>query len=480
MINTLFGRSVSVEPEARSGRSAILIVLSLVLLSEVTSFEYNMVSPALPNIATSFRTTQPGLVFTVLLICGAVSMPIMGKLGDVIGKKKVLLVGFGGMAVGTLTCSIAPVYGIFLVGRGFQALGMVGMVLTYGLIRDLLAKKWVPVAIGGIGAGVGVSGVLGPTLGGYLTQYHGYRSVFVFLTIYILVMTVLVAVVVPETPVRARHRIDYAGALLLGGGAALLCYATVKSPYQGASAVAGVLLLVLFVVMERRAAEPLMPLKLMRQRKVWATLLISALVGFIFNSNVAVISEMAQSAPLPGVDSGLGLSPVQFSLTYALPLGLLGSVSGLGAGILAKRFGPKYSMIFSALCWFAGAVLIALGLVESAGMLLVVAFVFGLGNGSYHASASNLVIEAVPATAQGIGASLKVTSEQLFGAFGNAIIGAVVAAAIITPGGKSGPISYSMSGFHLAYGIYAAVALLAVVIALTLRHGNKPATGGAA
>ena len=357
---------------------------------------------------------------------------------------------------------------------------MVGLVLTYGLIRDLLPKKWVPVAIGGIGAGVGVSGILGPTLGGYLTQNFGYKSVFVFLTVYIVTTAIIVAVVVPETSVRARHRIDYLGALLLGGGAALLCYATIKSPYQTASAVAGALLLVLFIVVERRAPEPLMPLKLMRQRKVWATLLISALLGFIFNSNVAVISQMAQSAPVSGIDSGLGLSPVEFSLTYALPLGLLGSASGLGAGILAKRFGPKYPMIFSALCWFVGAVLIALGLVASAGMLLVVAFIFGLGNGSYHASASNLVIEAVPATAQGVGASLKTTSEQLFGAFGNAIVGAVIAAAMISTPGGSGPISYAMSGFHTAYVIYAVMALAAIVVALTLRHGNKPATGGAA
>ncbi|MCG2621404.1 MFS transporter [Arthrobacter sp. I2-34] len=476
---TLISRRAT-DAESRSGRSSLMIVLSIVLLSEVASFEYNMVSPALPNIATSFGTTQPGLVFTVLLICGAMLLPILGKLGDVIGKKKVLLLGAGAMAVGTLICSIAPVYSIFLAGRGMQAFGMVGLVLTYGLIRDLLPKKWVPVAIGGIGAGVGVSGVLGPTLGGFLTQNYGYKSVFVFLTVYIIVTVLLVAVVVPETPVRARHKIDFLGALLLGGGAALLCYATVKSPYQAVSAVAGALLLVAFILVERRAAEPLMPLTLMRQRKVWATLLISSLLGFIFNSNVAIISQMAQSAPVSGVDSGLGLSPVEFSLTYALPLGLLGSASGLGAGYLAKRIGPKYPMIFSALCWFAGAMLIALGLVGSSGMLLLVAFIFGLGNGSYHASASNLVIEAVPATTQGVGASLKATSEQLFGAFGNAIIGAVVAAAIISTPGGAGPISYDMGGFHLAYGIYAAVALLAIIVTLTLRHGNKPATGGAA
>jgi MFS family permease len=233
----------------------------------------------------------------------------------------------------------------------------------------------------------------------------------------------------------------------------------------------------LFVVVERRAPEPLMPLTLMRHRKVWMTLLLSSLVGFIFNSNVAIISQMAQSVPVPGVDSGLGLTPVSFSLFYALPLGLLGSVSGLGAGVVCKRFGPKYSMIFSALCWLGGSVLIMVGAVRSPAMLLVVAFVFGLGTGSYHASASNLVIEAVPAKTQGIGASLKVTSEQLFGAFGAAITGSVVASAIVSAPGAHG-ISYSMGGFHLAYGIYAAASLLAVVVALMLRHGNTPATGG--
>ena len=95
-----------------------MIVLALVLLSEVASFEFNMVSPALPNIATSFGTKQPGLVFTVLLICGAMTLPIMGKLGDVIGKKRVLLIGVSGMAAGTMICAVAPVYSLFLVGRG--------------------------------------------------------------------------------------------------------------------------------------------------------------------------------------------------------------------------------------------------------------------------------------------------------------------------------------------------------------------------
>lgn len=466
------------DPNTRSRRSAILIVVALALLSEVASFEFNMVSPALPSIAQSFGTKQPGLIFTVLLICAAMTLPIMGKLGDVLGKKKVLLLGVGGMAVGTSLCVIAPSYAWFLTGRGLQALGMVGLVLTYGLIRDLLPKKWVPIAIGCIGAGVGVSGIVGPTLGGYLTQVHGYKSVFVFLTAYIIVTAVFVAFAVPETPVRSTHKIDYLGALLLGGGAALLCFATIDPTWRLAASVLGVLMLAGFIQLQRKIAEPLMPFWLMRQRKVWTTLLISALLGFIFNSNVAIISQMAQSAPVEGIDSGLGLSPITFSLAYALPLGILGSISGFGAGYISKRFGPKYSMIFSALCWLIGSVIVMLGMVTTPNVLLIVAFVFGLGNGSYHASASNLVIEAVPATNQGVGASLKTTSEQLFGAFGTAITGAVVMAALIPNPSGSGPASYAMSGFHTAYGIYAAAALLAVIIALTLRHGNKPATGG--
>ena len=478
-MSTISDKRLSSDPESLTRRSAVLIVLSLVLLSEVASFEYNMVSPALPNIATSFGTKQPGLVFTVLLICGAMTLPIMGKLGDVMGKKKVLLLGVGVMAVGTFISAIAPVYSIFLVGRGFQAFGVVGLVLTYGLIRDLLPKKWVPVSIGCLGAGVGLSSIAGPTIGGFLTQNYGYRSVFIFLTIYVVLSATFVAIAVPETPVRAPHKIDYFGALLLGLGAASLCYATIDTPLRGAAVVSGILLFVIFIYVQRRVVEPLIPLKLVRQRKVWMTLLIAGLMGFIFNSNVAIISQMAQSVPVPGVDSGLGMSPVTFSMTYALPLGILGSISGFGAGVVSKKFGPKYSMIFSAVCWFSGSALVMFGLVISPTMLLVVAFIFGLGNGSYHASSSNLIIEAVPATTQGVGASLKTTSEQIFGAFGTAITGSMVAASIISRPGSTEGTSYSMTGFQTSYGLYAAVALLAVIIAISLKHGNKPASGGA-
>lgn len=468
----------SLDPEKRSHAHSFAIVISLILLSEVSSFEYNMVSPALPDIAAAFGTKQVGLMFTVLLVSGASLLPLLGKLADIVGKRRVLLAGMSIMAIGCLICAFAPTFPIMLIGRGMQAFGMVGLTLTYGLVRDLIPRRYVPIAIGTIGMGVGLAGIVGPVVGGLLVDNIGYHAIFLFLAGYIVVMGLLVAVVVPETPVRRRHKLDVPGALLLGVGVGLVCAAATGVGIPWLQAILGVAALIAFVLVERKVPEPLLAFELLRRPPVWGTLVIAICIGFIINSNVALISQMVRSVPVPGVDSGLGLSATNFSLAYALPLGILGTISGFSAGLIARRWGPKYSMIGSAACWTIGTTIVALGLMQSVTALVVVAFLFGLGNGSYHASASNLIVEAVPASFQGIGASMKATGEQIAGAFGTAITSAIIVGSIIGSDPTTKALSYDMGGFRISYWIYAVVAAIALVTTILLKHGNKPATGG--
>lgn len=472
------GDGASTGPGRPGTLRSILIVAVLVLTTEVFAYEFIMVSPSLPNIAVAFRTSQVSLVMTVVLLASAILVPLISKLGDIHGKRLVLVAVVATFILGSLICALAPSFVIFLVGRVVQSIGLGATVISYGLIRDLLPPRWVPIGIGGLGMGFGVSALVGPLVGGWLIDSYGFRSVFWLLLAYAAVMLVLVMTVVPESAVRIRHRLDHLGGGLLGLGAGSVIAATSVTGLGALLYPLGIVLLVAFVLYERRKSEPFMPIPLLTRPAVWLTLMCAAMIGFVTGSQLVLMPLMLRTPDAPRIGAeGLGLSALQYGVHFALPMGATAAVAGFLAGWISRKLGPRNALIFSATGWTLGTALVAAGLAGNTGAVSAIAIVMGIGQGFYYASAANLIIEAVPATLQGVSASVKYTVEQGISAIAGAIAGAIIATDIVQRGTGGQATIFGMTGFRTAFLVCAAMGAVAILATAAMRHGRSPGPG---
>lgn len=461
-------------------RHPILAVASIVLLTEVFAFEFYVVQPGLKDIAVAFGTTHVSLTMTIVALVSAVVVPLMAKWGDLHGKKLTLMLASVLFAIGTVLCILTSSYAVFLIGRALEGAGLVVTVIAYGLIRDLLPPRWVPIGIGGLGTGYGVSAIAGPIIGGALIDSFGIDSVFWFMLIYIIVTAGAVQVLVPESPVRLKQKLDLPGATLLGLGVGALVYAGTFSAGRFAAAVLGIGFLVLFVVVERRASQPLISMSLLARPAMAMTLLTSVAVGFVIGAQNVLLPLMLRTPTIPGaIEDGLGLSALGYGLNYALPMGICAAACGFLAGYVSRRVGPRVAALVSALGWTVGCVLVAAGFVTGSWQVVVVALPMGIGLGFYYASTANLIIEAVPATVQGISASMKFAVESGSGAIAGAVAGTIIATDVVTTL-PSGTVIHGMDGFRLAFLILAVIGAVGCTVILLMRHGRTPATGGIA
>ncbi|NKY33212.1 MFS transporter [Nocardia speluncae] len=469
------------DSESRSKGQSILIVALVALMTEIVAFEFTLVAPGLPEMAAAFKTQQIALVMTTPLLVAGCFVPILGKLADVHGKKKVLLCNSAAFLAGTMLCAIAPVFPLFLLGRALQGFGLVAPVICYGLVRDLIPSKWVPLGIGGIGVGIGASSLIGPLLGGWLIDTHGFRSNFWVLFVYSAVVVAAVVACVPETTVRIAHRIDYPGAALLGFGATSLIVGAVRPDLRVFGFTLGIVLLIAFVLVERRIAQPLISMKLLARPGVWMTLLVAGAYGVLNGTSAALLPQLLRLPSIPGNDeSGLGMTATQYSLYYGMPAGLVAAFCGIFGGWAARRFAPRSVGLFGMAAAVCASLLIGLGFVGSFGMVIVYGLVFGVANGLYYVSSTNLLIEAVPANTQAVSSSMKFTSEQVVSALASAYLGVLVGSYILMVNPKTGQPIPSEQGFEYAYLICGGFAALAFVVMLMMRHGRTPASGGVA
>lgn len=474
-------RTGPVRPADASCRRAVVLVVVIALITEIVTFEYTLVSPALPNIAAAFHTTQPGLVITTTMLVAGVTAPVLAKLADIHGKKKLLLCGAASFMVGSFACAIAPTFPVLLVGRGLQGVAVVGVVVSIGLIRDLLPPRYVPVAIGAIGVGTGTGSILGPLLGGWFIDNLGFRACFWFLLAYMAVAAAIVATIVPETPVRIRHRLDLLGAVLLGLGVGALIVAAVRPDLRVPSAVAGVVMLVGFVQAERRTSEPLMSMTLLARPAVWTTLVAALFIGVISGATSVLFPQLLRSPAQPGESgSGMGFDAVEFALYYGLPQGIAGCACGFVAGWISRRHAPRTALIVAAGLLTCAVSLTAAGLADSHGMVVLVGALMGAGIGMYYSGSANLIVEAVPANTQSVSQSMKNTAEAVAGSFASAAVGAILAAHVLTVDPTTRQAVFSTSGFHTAFLLCSASGVLALLVAVAMRTGRTPATGGVA
>lgn len=509
---------------ASPGRLAAILAV-LILFVEVVPFQYSMVSVIVPKIGGTFPEVGASVSWTVTIlgVVGGATMALVGKAADLWGKKRVLLAASLFFLLGTLICIFADDWWFFLVGRGLASISWGMSAVAYGIVRDIMPRKWIPICVGFIGTGFGLSGVIGPIVCGQLTDHYSWRSVFWFLLIYQLIVLPLFFLVVPESPVRTPQRFDVVGALLLGGGVGgTLIYVSMgtdwgwSDPGCVAYLIVGLILIAAFIAWERRATDPIMEIPLLRAPKVSFVVAMAFFVtGLIAGINIVVAymfqtptegqlmdqivgAAAAQSgapaemvAPFISLDGdvsyGAGFSVTELALHVTMWTAVFGLIFGPLGGALARRYGSRLPLIIGSV-----ALVVACALwVQWHTTWQQQAFIgvlLGLGSGFYYAASPNLLMDAVPPERQGVTAGMN----GVLGAIGTSVAVALVTAfqennpvkvvAKLPTGGtriEEVPQVYSDTAYTQAYlwlGVIPAV--IALALALALKSGRAPARGG--
>lgn len=444
-------------------RARVLPVMATLLLATLAfALSQTMVVPALPDIAQEYETTSGGAawVLTGFLLSASVATPIVGKLGDVLGKGRVLTGVLLVFSVGSVVNGLAEAIGPLVAGRVLQGVAGGVFPLAFGIIRDTFPPPRVGVGIGILSAMFGIGGGIGLPLAGVIVDTAGVS--LVFWSGLIAVPAALAARrFVPASPSReGSASIDWAGALALSAALAALLLALSQSNAWGWGSPAtlgllggGLAGLVGWVRLELGRSEPLVDIRLLSTRAVAATNLTGFLVGFAMFSSFLLVPQFAQTPLQAGY--GFGASATGAGLIM-LPSALVMLAAGPLAGAVGSRIGfrPVLATGTAAVCASFLLLTVAHGAVWE---FVVSGALLGVGISCSLAAMANLIVQAVPQRDVGIATGINTIARTMGGAFGSAVATAVVTAQVIP--GTAVPAESGYTAAFLVAGAGGALAL---------------------
>lgn len=465
------------QDKPRSTGYWIGVLAVLVLLSEEVAYAFSLVIPALPNMATELQTASIAWVSTIFTLSGAVTAPLIGKLADRQGKKRWLVIVAFCMAGGSAIVALAPTFEVVLIGRAIEGLGIAIVPITYSLMRDIFPKKMMAMAVSVATAGIGVTGIFGPIFAGLLIDNFGYRGVFWALAIFPALVTIVLILVVPESPIRVNSRIDWIGGVLLGAALAVLLYALGEGSIWGWASgqtlgyfAVAVVLLIVFYLFERRTSDPLIDVTVLSSRGVVTTAIAQFTAQAVIVIQFILLAYIVQTPSSIGITYGLGESASYMSV-LTTPSGIVSVAMGVFVGWLAERRGARLPGLVAFGAMAVGSVMLAFS--HSSFVPILIGFmIYAFGGGMISAAIPNLVIAATPVHLQAVTAN----TIGVVGSLGSAVavqVGfALLAVNVLTVVGGS-PI-YAGSGFTTVYLLAAGLALVGLLATVIMRHGRRP------
>ncbi|MDT2003772.1 MFS transporter [Rhodococcus opacus] len=450
----------------RSERGPILV--SLMLTTSLVALDATIISTAVFTIVGDLGGfTQFPWLFSIYLLTQAVSVPIYGKLADIFGRKPVMLLGIALFGVGSVLCGIAWSMPALIAFRAVQGLGA-GAVqpMSMTIAGDIYTLAERAKAQGYLASVWGMSAVVGPTLGGLFSEYLSWRWIFFVNIPLCLLAAVMLIRNFDETRVRTRRSVDYAGAGVLAVGATLLILGLLEggqawawsSPISLSIFAAGLVFLIVFVLVERRATEPVLPLWVFTRRVLAASSLVSLLVGAIVLGLTTYVPTFAQGVLGTGaLVAGFALA----TLTIGWP------IAASQSGRVYLRFGFRVTATAGSLLVVAGTALtLTLSLESAIWQVALCCFVIGGGMGLVASPTLIAAQSSVDWSERGVVTSTNMFARSIGSAVGVALFGALVNAQL---GGADDPAPADLAGaLHLVFvaALGAAVVLVLAAVAM--------------
>ena len=449
-----------------------------VLLLGVAAYSLlqSMVVPVLPTLITDLHTTQDTATWlmTAYLLSASVATPILGRIADMVGKERMLIVTLLALTVGSALAGISHSIGLMIVARVIQGLGGGVLPISFGIIRDEFPAARVRGAVGITAALTAVGGGFGLILAGPIVDNMDYHWLFWFPMIMTAIATVATWLFVPESPVRTPGRISWGAAALLSAWLITLLLGVSEGPMWGWGSAriiglfaAAVVCAALWILVELRSDAPLIDMRMMRIPAVWTANLVALLFGVVMYTTMTFLPQLVQT-PEKLAGYGFGASITQ-SGVYMLPMTIGMFIFGVLSGPLSVRFGSKLVLV-------AGSVLtivpfLLLGVADDKSWEIYVASsVMGIGMGLAFSSMSSIVVEAVSPQQTGVASGMNANIRTIGGAIGSGI-----AASILANGVTIAHPLPKASGYTATFWMMAGAAVLATVAALIIPAARKSA-----
>jgi len=424
----------------------------------------SLVIPVLPTIQHSLHTSQDAVtwVLTAYLLSASIFTPILGRVGDMIGKERVFVATLCALGAGSLLAGLAHSIALMIVARAIQGVGGGVLPLAFGIIRDEFPRDKVGGAVGIAAALTAVGGGLGIVLAGPIVDSLNYHWLFWIPMIMVLVAAIAAHLVIPESPNRSRGKIAWGAALLLSAWLVTLLIAVSEGPAWGwrSSSVLGLLvsavvLALAWMRVELRSPVPLIDMHMMRIPAVWTTNLVALLFGVGMYAAFAFLPEFVQTPRSAGY--GFGASVTKSGL-FLLPMAVVMFVAGIVSGRLSTRIGSKRVLCIGASVGIVPFIILVAASQDQWVIYLAMA-ILGSGFGLAFSAMSSLIVAAVPAGQTGVASGMNANIRTIGGS-----IGAAVMASIVTSSARPGGLP-KLSGYTHGFTMLAAATLLAALAA---------------
>lgn len=409
------------------------LVTFTVLTLAVASFTLlqSLIIPVLPLIQDHFDTTQSTStwVLTAYLLSASVCTPLLGRIGDAYGKKRMMVIVLVALAIGSLMAALAPSIGWLLVARVVQGLGGGVLPLSFGIIRDEFDDQRrgralsIIASLAAVGFGVGI------VLGGPIVEVLGYAWLFWLPMIATAIAALGAAFLVPESPVLTPGGIPATPAVLLAAWLVCLLLPVSQGNVWGWTSwpvlvlpALAVVLFVVWVVVELRADVPLIDMAMMRRRGVWTANLVAAGVGFGMFAAFGFLPQLLQTPTEAGY--GFGATTTESGRLIA-PSALASFLVGFVTAQLVARLGARTVILTGTL--LNGLAFASIALFHDQTWQLYAAItVQGIGGGLVFSSLANVVIASVPAHQTGVASGMNANIRTIGGSIGSAVMAAIV------------------------------------------------------
>ncbi|WP_345803101.1 MFS transporter [Microbacterium sp. AZCO] len=455
-----------------STRAFLALALSVASLALLQ----NLVIPVIPLMQSDLGVTSDAASWTMTawLIAAAVATPVLGRVGDLRGRRSTFLAVLVVIVIGDLVAFYASSIGILLVGRVLQGVGGALFPLAFGLIRDTVPRERVTGSIGAMSSIIGIGGAAGSVLAGPLSESVGWRGLFLVPLILSVIGILLTVAWVPRSRTTSTGSLNVLSAVLLSGWLVALLIPLTSGARWGwtSPAVLGLLALavVLFaawVTAELRASEPLVDIRMLLDRAIWPTNAAAFLVGAAAFGFWGYLPQFLETASATGW--GMGLDARAAGLVL-LPLLIGMSAMGFATGALSRVLPLRVQLALGAAV-MGVAVLSAVVVHTELWQLAVAGGLFGLGIGASYAAAASIIVQSVPAARVGVATGVNANLRTIGSAFGSALTSALVFGTVDASG------SPFESGYDIAWLTMAALAFAAAVIVIATTRRPRSEVG---
>jgi EmrB/QacA subfamily drug resistance transporter len=450
-------------PRRRPGVTLAVLALGGISYALLQS----LVAPALPDIQRSLHTSEASVswILTAYLLSASVATPIIGRLGDMHGKERLLIIVLVMLAAGTVISAVASTIGVMVFGRVVQGAGGGIFPLAFAIIRDEFPREKVSGGIGLMSALLGIGAGAGVVFAGVIVAHLSYHWLFWFPLVAIVAATLATWRYVPESPVKAPGEVNWLAATLMSVGLAAVLLAVSQTTNWGWGSArtlgllsAGLVVMVAWVIVELRSRVPLVDMRMMRLRGVWTTNAVALLLGVGMYSAFILLPQLVQAPTRTGY--GFGASVTAAGI-FLLPATMAILIIGQLAGRLERRFGSKPPLLAGAAS--AALCFVLLTVAHGASWEIYVASgLLGIGIGLAFAAMANLIVEAVPPEQTGVATGMNTVTRTVGGAFGAQLAATILAAHL-------GVGRYSTeSSFTLAFAMCAVALVCGLVVGLRI------------